>query len=141
MFMKSPNPMFLLVIFFIILFSRKSFIIRPTFLPHSPLNSLPIKSRGPIGKQRRKPIMPFSLPIPIDMTWAAVAAPHPLPCPFQFLRQYLCFSVLMLIFILIFIHSNELQNQKQHQGWKEVPAENWREVSISFHSYWYHQNI
>ena len=47
----------------------------------------------------------------------------------------------MLIFILIFIHSNELQNQKQHQGWKEVPAENWREVSISFHSYWYHQNI
>ena len=29
----------------------------------------------------------------------------------------------MLIFILIFIHSNELQNQKQHQGWKEVLAE------------------
>ena len=57
----------------------------PHFLPHSPIHSLPLPSRGPIGKQRRKPIMPFSLPIPIDMTWAAVAAPHPLPCPFQFL--------------------------------------------------------
>ena len=47
----------------------------------------------------------------------------------------------MLIFILIFIHSNELQNQKQHQGLKEGSAENWREDSRTFHSYWYHQNI
>ena len=47
----------------------------------------------------------------------------------------------MLIFILIFIHSNELQNQKQHQGLKEGSAENWLEDSWLFHWYWYHQNI
>ena len=42
----------------------------------------------------------------------------------------------MLIFILIFIHSNELQNQEQHQGWKEVSAENWREDSSASHWLW-----
>ena len=42
----------------------------------------------------------------------------------------------MLIFILIFIHSNELQNQKQHQGLKEGSAENWREDSNASHWLW-----
>ena len=48
--------------------------------------------------------MPFSLPIPIDMTWAAVAAPHFLPFPFKnidniYVFQFSCLSSFSFSFI------------------------------------------
>ena len=48
--------------------------------------------------------MPFSLPIPIDMTWAAVAAPHPLPAHSNsfdniYVFQFSCLSSFSFSFI------------------------------------------
>ncbi len=68
----------------------------------------------------------------ITMTWAAVAAPHFLPFPFQFLWQYLCFSVLMLIYILIFIHSNEQHNQNQGEG-RSLRRRIWENLQLHLH--------
>ena len=53
--------------------------------------------------------MPFSLPIPIDMTWAAVAAPHPLPCPFQNIDNIYVFPFsLIASFCFSFIQMNNI---------------------------------
>ena len=47
MFLKSPNTMFLVVIFFIILFSRKSFFFRHTSFSIFFLNLSPYRAEDP----------------------------------------------------------------------------------------------